>query len=63
MTPLQFETMWIIPLKEPRRLMLHRTHDIVHCVAICWAIMYHFKDSPFKPTDYYVQTIGLDGVI
>lgn len=62
MTPLQFETMRIDRLIEPRRLMLHKSHDIVHCVAICWAVMYHFENSPFKPTDYYVQTIGLDGV-
>lgn len=63
MIPLQFETMMIIPLQKPRRLKLYQTHDLVHCVAICWAVMYHFDSSPFKPCDYYVQTIGMDGVI
>lgn len=39
-----------------------QSHDIIHRIVICWAIMWHMKDSPFQPRDYYVQTIGLDGV-
>lgn len=61
MTPLQYETMMLEPI-SPRRLRLLQSHDIVHRIAICWAIMWSMQDSPFQPRDYYVQTIGLDGV-
>lgn len=62
MTPLQFDTMMIIPLTEPTRLRLPKSHDLVMNVQICWAMKWFFKSSPFHPTDYRVQTIGLDGV-
>lgn len=62
MTPLQYETMMIVPLTHPQRLTLHKSHDIVRCVAICWATKYHMRNSPFEAIDYFVQTIGLDGV-
>jgi hypothetical protein len=61
MSPLQFETMWIRPLLETKRLRL-QGRDLVLCVTVCWAVKWHLESSPFRPTDYNIPTLGLDGV-
>lgn len=62
MSTLQYETMRIDRLKEPRRLTLYPDHDLVLSVAVCWIVLYHCKGSPFEAKDYYLSTLGMDGV-
>lgn len=62
MSTLQYETMRIDRLHQPRRLTLYPDHDLVLCVAVCWVLKYHLKDSPFEACDYYLSTLGMDGV-
>lgn len=62
MSSLQYETMRIERLLKPRRLTLYPDHDLVLSVTVCWAGMYHMKGSPFEACDYYLSTLGMDGV-
>jgi len=62
MSPLQYETMMILPLSRPLRLRLYG-RDLVLSVTVCWAVKYHMKNSPFEAFDYNFATIGLDGVV
>lgn len=62
MSTLQYETMRIDRLLQPRRLTLYPDHDLVLCVTVCWVLKYHLKNSPFEAKDYYLSTIGMDGV-
>lgn len=62
MSTLQYETMRIDQLKQPRRLTLYPDHDLVQSVVVCWPVKYHMKGSPFETCDYYLSTLGMDGV-
>lgn len=62
MSPLKYETMMILPMLRPERLVLHGRRDIVRCVRVCWAVMYLGRGSPFEARDYHFGTLGLDGI-
>lgn len=64
MSPLQYDTMFIMPLHKPMKrhtIELLEPVERVVCVTVCWALKYYSKDSPFIPHDCYLTTLGLDG--
>jgi hypothetical protein len=62
---LQYETMFIAPLATPMKphtIELLEPIERVVCVTVCWALKYYSEGSPFVPRDYYLGTLGMDGV-
>jgi hypothetical protein len=65
MSPLQYETMFIIPLHQPMKrhtVELLEPVERVCLITVCWALKYYMKDSPFAPQDCFMSTLGLDGI-
>jgi hypothetical protein len=65
MSPLQYDTMFIIQLHKPMKrhtIELLEPIERVCLLTVCWALKYYSKDSPFTPQDCYLTTLGMDGV-